>query len=40
MINYGRDEAVRDAEGGRSRLSGRMKKIKRLFGFGMVPAAA
>jgi SM-20-related protein len=40
MINYCRDETVRDSEAARHRLSGRMKKIKRFFGIGKVAAAA
>lgn len=39
MINYCRDEAVRDAELARHRLSGRVKKVKRLFGIGRIPDA-
>ena len=34
MVNYCRDEDVRDAEMARHRLSGQVKKIKRVFGFG------
>ncbi len=38
MVNYCQDEAVRDSEMARHRLSGQMKKFKRAFGLG--PAAA
>ena len=38
MINYCGDEALRDAEASRHRLSGRVKKLGRAFGFGRIPA--
>lgn len=38
MVNYCQDEAVRDSEMARHRLSGKVKKIRRVFGLG--PAAA
>jgi hypothetical protein len=39
MLNYCRDEDVMTREAARHRLSGRVKKFKRLFGVGKVPAA-
>lgn len=39
MLNYCADEASRNAEVGRHRLSGRIKKLKRLFGVGRVDEA-
>ncbi len=40
MLNYCMDERVRDSEAARHRMSGRVKKIARLFGIGRVPQAA
>lgn len=40
MLNYCRDIASRDQEVARHRLSGRVKRFKRLFGFGQIPAAS
>lgn len=39
MLNYCRDEEVLMRERARHRLSGRMKKFKRLFGVGRIPEA-
>jgi hypothetical protein len=39
MLNYCRDEAARDSEKARHRLSGRIKKLKRVFGIGKIPVA-
>ena len=39
MLNYCRDEDVMMREAARHRLSGRVKKFKRLFGVGKVPPA-
>ena len=38
MINYCGDEKLRNAEAARHRLSGRVKKVGRAFGFGRIPA--
>lgn len=38
MVNYCQDEAVRDSELSRHRFSGQVKKVKRLFGIGKIPA--
>jgi hypothetical protein len=37
MINYCQDQAVRDSEAARHRLTGRVKKLKRIFGLGRIP---
>ncbi len=39
MLNYCRDEDVMMREAARHRLSGRVKKFKRLFGVGKIPPA-
>jgi SM-20-related protein len=38
MINYCQDQAVRDSEAARHRMTGRVKKFKRLFGLGRISA--
>jgi len=38
MINYCGDPQQRDAEAARHRMSGRVKKLGRAFGFGRIPA--
>ena len=38
MINYCGDRKLRDAEASRHRMSGRIKKLGRAFGFGRIPA--
>ncbi len=40
MLNYCQDESVRNGEEARHRMSGRLKKAKRLFGVGKVGAAS
>jgi SM-20-related protein len=40
MLNYCMDERVRDSEAARHRMSGRIKKVARLFGIGRVSQAA
>jgi SM-20-related protein len=36
MINYCQDQALRDSEAARHRMTGRVKKFKRLFGLGRI----
>jgi hypothetical protein len=40
MINYCKNESLRDKEWQRHRFSGRLKRLKRLFGIGKIPVAA
>lgn len=40
MLNYCMDEDVRNSEAARHRMSGRIKKVARMFGIGRIPQAA